>query len=72
MAASNKTLSTSHDLSTDTDDDIQYDSDSAKDEMNNSNDVSTSTSASTKHRGYVEDHCIDRIDLFEYFSEQNG
>jgi hypothetical protein len=51
MATSNKKALTSHDPSTDTDDDIQYDSDSPKDEMNNTNDVSSSTNLSSKHRG---------------------
>ncbi|CAF4994397.1 unnamed protein product, partial [Rotaria sp. Silwood1] len=51
MATSNKKPSTSHDASTDTDDDIQYDSDSPKDEANNTNDISSSTNLSSKHRG---------------------
>jgi len=52
MAASNKKPLASHDVSTDTDDDIQYDSDSPKDETNNENDLSSSTNVSSKHRGY--------------------
>jgi BTB/POZ domain-containing protein 10 len=51
MAASNKKPLTSHDVSTDTDDDIQYDSDSPKDEITNANDILSSTNLSTKHRG---------------------
>jgi hypothetical protein len=53
MAASNKKPLTSHDVSTDTDDDIQYDSDSPKDEITNANDILSSTNLSTKHRGYI-------------------
>lgn len=48
MATSNKKPLTSHDDSTDTDDDIQYDSDSPKDQSNHPNDALTS-----KHRGYI-------------------
>jgi len=52
MATSNKKPLTSHDdVSTDTDDDIQYDSDSPKDETNDINDVLSSTNLSSKHRG---------------------
>jgi hypothetical protein len=52
MAASNKKPLTSHDVSTDTDDDIQYDSDSPKDEITNANDASSSSNnLSSKHRG---------------------
>ena len=51
MATSNKKSLTSHDVSTDTDDDIQYDSDSPKDETNYPNDASSSTNLSSKHRG---------------------
>ncbi|UJR09019.1 hypothetical protein I4U23_013268 [Adineta vaga] len=51
MATSNKKSSTSHDASTDTDDDIQYDSDSSKDQVNNNNEISSTTNSSSKHRG---------------------
>jgi hypothetical protein len=51
MATSNKKPLTSHDVSTDTDDDLQYDSDSPKDQINNTNDISSSINLSSKHRG---------------------
>ena len=51
MAASNKKSSTSHDVSTDTDDDAQYDSDSTIEHTNDTNDASSSTNPTSKHRG---------------------